>query len=1046
MQSISFGGVVISGSRSNYVATGNSGSHNTIENNVISGGYFGVSLAGASVSSPNVNNIVTANEIKNFRALGITARYQEDLAIEGNTLHQTDRINDSWPTAIELTFSNPGARLARNRIYNVGGPANLGTADIISMRAAVGTNTKKIRIENNLIYNVRSSVTQHAIHFFQNQCNHIEIFHNTFLLGNPSLTPVSPHKALNAATFISNVNVKNNIFWFHNDAIYYSFMAAVVSFQSDYNVFHKTTNSSNFRVFFQGVSILTLTQWQNLPTGGFDGNSVLGDPVFIDPAGGDLSPLFPIANNNGVGLGVTEDFFGTPRSAERPDRGAIEHNSAEHDLALLEFYVQRNSCLSNAKPLAFLLYKMIGANSNFANDSIVLEWNVNGPISSSGTFVVDSGTMSIGDTMLVLGGFVDVSEPGLYTLSAWIQPSFQNGYSFNDTIADVTLSVSPIFEASPKTIFLSSNTATASATITSRFLGIPEAIHFTEIYQGPLLTNHAPTNGWPSYMQQANSYVELTGPPNFDISGWTLEQWYQLGNSNVKAEYTFGSGTVFSPNGTLVVAVSYSPNSTESPANFYYHGFGNMIFSFSASTPVGRVLRAPNGILADAVSFRGYVFPPNSGVTDDDWIDHLGFVPPAGTSGMRLLGGDVNSPTHWSYVQPTNRQDPNLVNQGVIVPLQPNYNFQWTLNGTLIDTTRVLTVGPFAVDGRYVFVASMQSPCGLLVDSVIVHVGVTSAKVQFINDISDAFASSVAVWVNDSKVVSQLNYRSASAFLPIAAETPMVLSITLVNASDTVGALYQKTVTFTNTKSHIAVANGVFSFAGYSVPTPVDWHIYTEGREQSTSVGETDMLFFHGASDAPIAFDIDKRLTGTSNVVSNLQFLHFAGYTSIFPENYELVLRTLDGSDYIAYLLPLLDLGLKDEAITLLISGFVDPTGNNNGPGFGLWLAQSSGGNLIPLDRINGISVEEVVNLHPLVSVFPNPASHRLQLNFHEPVSGAVYLEWVNSIGAVVMTNRISLSNQTTHVIDVQSLPVGFYFLRIFNNDDLELKKVQVLR
>ncbi|MFN9114776.1 MAG: DUF4397 domain-containing protein, partial [Bacteroidota bacterium] len=53
-----------------------------------------------------------------------------------------------------------------------------------------------------------------------------------------------------------------------------------------------------------------------------------------------------------------------------------------------------------------------------------------------------------------------------------------------------------------------------------------------------------------------------------------------------------------------------------------------------------------------------------------------------------------------------------------------------------------------------------------------------------------------------------------------------------------------------------------------------------------------------------------------------------------------------------SYQAPLQTLGLTTGAITVVASGFLDPSQNSNGPSFGLWVATHMGGNLIPLPLI----------------------------------------------------------------------------------------------
>src|SRR5690606_15132934 len=108
---------------------------------------------------------------------------------------------------------------------------------------------------------------------------------------------------------------------------------------------------------------------------------------------------------------------------------------------------------------------------------------------------------------------------------------------------------------------------------------ITEVAHFKT-------TNGAPSGGWPGYLL-ADDYIEITGVPNSDLAGITLEQW----TTTMVSSYTFPTGTVLGPNGTAVIAVGQMGSSTESPSDYYYHGNGSYTGSFGSTTTAGRILR-----------------------------------------------------------------------------------------------------------------------------------------------------------------------------------------------------------------------------------------------------------------------------------------------------------------------------------------------------------------------------------------------------------------------------------------------------------------------
>ncbi|MCH8555461.1 MAG: T9SS type A sorting domain-containing protein [Schleiferiaceae bacterium] len=1043
-----FAGLVVTGSQSSNIGTGISGNNNTFENNNIIGGWVGVSIAGGGsfLSTYQEQNKFINNTISDFAAFGCVIRNQKDATITGNYFSQATRgTYTSTVHVFDIGTNNSGTRISKNEILAIGNGWNVQQIRFFNISSSPNDSLNPVKIENNLVYNIYANAPQKAIHFFQGISNNIKIFHNTFVIGHSNTQNSLDNSILSQSSnaTVNSIEVRNNIFQFNGGGLYYDIQGSNPDFKTNTNVYFKAIDSTGFHANFGGVSFSDFAQWQTFGANNWDANSFIGNPEFIDLANGNLRPFSAIANDNGDSLGLEYDINGTQRSLSQPDRGAIEYFTFEHDMELVSIFAFNEICLSENDTLVFNMKKTIGHTIDFFTDTLVLHWNVTGPISSAGTVVIGSGSLSLGNNLSVVAGGVDMSMAGTYFVTAWLDTAFANALPQNDTISAVWVEREANLIVSPKQLFFSNTNVLDSATASSRFFSSHPTIHFSEIYQGPLVSTLGPVNGWPAYMQHTNSYVEIMGIPGYDLSGWRLEQWFSVGGSDQMYEFTFKPNTLFGPNGTLVAVVNASPSSVESPSDFYYHAFDGVTFNFSVTTPIGRVLKAPDGTIVDAVSFRNYQFPSASGIHHEHWRFGLSSAPTSNFRGMRLIGPDINSTTNWEYISASNRQDPNQLNSGVLVPTQPNYDFHWSLDGVFYDTATTIQIGPFASDGRYVFTASMISPCGLIKDSVIVNVGQLEARVQFINDVSDAFVSSVAIWINDTKVVPQLNYRSASDFIAVEAETPVLVSMTLVNATDTSGALFQKELIFTNTRSHVAIANGVFSTTGYSSATLVDWFVYNQAREQSQKQGETDVLLFHGASDVPSFFNVFD-LTNASQIGS-VDFHGFDGYAMMMTRDYEWVLKTIGGTDFAGYHAPLLALDLQDEAVTMLISGFADVGANNNGPEFGVWLARPNGGNLIPLNRVFGISIENA-NHRPSFHLFPNPAKDILHLKVITPPLGDATISLISSLGVTYYSTLHDFHQQSHVVLDVRDIPTGQYFLQLTHEDGIEVKKVQIIR
>ena len=316
--------------------------------------------------------------------------------------------------------------------------------------------------------------------------------------------------------------------------------------------------------------------------------------------------------------------------------------------------------------------------------------------------------------MSLVGTPVDLSVPGVYTLDAYINPSSDNLTAINDTlISSSTITVYPVWEVNPtNTVVISNTTDTVELEAKSPFFGGSDFL-ITEICQ--FKSTGAPVGGWPSYLS-ADDYMEITGVPNSDLGGITLEIW---NSSSMVVNYTFPPGTFMSPQGTAIIMTGQGATASQ-PSNFLYDGRGTSTSTWSSGTVSGYILK-DNGVVIDAVGYNGHAFSATSGVTAADWSGNVASA--SGTAGIRLLGPDNNLSTDWSVVSSSLTQDPNSANANVPVPTPGSVQgFTWSLNGVTIDTLPNTVVGPYTAGGVFNYVAYYTSPCGVFTDTVTVIV------------------------------------------------------------------------------------------------------------------------------------------------------------------------------------------------------------------------------------------------------------------------------------------------------------------------------------
>jgi len=121
--------------------------------------------------------------------------------------------------------------------------------------------------------------------------------------------------------------------------------------------------------------------------------------------------------------------------------------------------------------------------------------------------------------------------------------------------------------------------------------------------------------------------------------------------------------------------------------------------------------------------------------------------------------------------------------------------------------------------------------------------------------------------------------------------------------------------------------------------------------------------------------------------------------------------------------------------ITIVASGFVDSSENNNGADFGFWLATVDGG---PLTEIaaNTLNVRNVNALS--AEIFPNLVRDYLKINLNNIDNAEFALFDIH--GRNVMNQNLKSINE----IYLGNLTEGLYVLNLSSNKDIKTFKIQV--
>jgi hypothetical protein len=330
-------------------------------------------------------------------------------------------------------------------------------------------------------------------------------------------------------------------------------------------------------------------------------------------------------------------------------------------------------------------------------------------------------------------------------------------------------------------------------------------------------------------------------------------------------------------------------------------------------------------------------------------------------------------------------------------------------------------------------------------DLVMLPVHQQTARVQVIHNSADAAAAVVDVWLDNTLLLDNFAFRTASPFVDAPAGVEFTIAIKDQNSTSPENPIWSQEYTLADGETYILVANGIVSPTGYEPNQPFNIYVNGMASEASGDENMTDVLVFHGSTDAPVV-DVVEVGVGAGTIVDNLGYGNFAGYLELPTNNYRLAIKDETGSVTVAtYDAPLSTLGLGGAALTIVASGFLDPSVNNNGANFGLWVALASGGNLVELPIF--LNVNETLISQESVQAYPNPAASQINVEYSLLENTDLTIEMYDLLGQKVFENQQNgISGKLNkHTIDVSGMKEGLYFLSLNAGSSRITKKIQVV-
>lgn len=321
----------------------------------------------------------------------------------------------------------------------------------------------------------------------------------------------------------------------------------------------------------------------------------------------------------------------------------------------------------------------------------------------------------------------------------------------------------------------------------------------------------------------------------------------------------------------------------------------------------------------------------------------------------------------------------------------------------------------------------------------------TSTRLQAIHNCADLAALNVDVWFRSATtgtaailLLDNFAFRTASPFIDVPTAQTITLSIAPPTSTSVASAIASYTYNLSPGSKYQLIASGILSPAGYSpnsTTAPFNIVVNANVRERALVSSNTDVLIFHGATDAPA---VNIVAPPSTTLASGLTYANYnaIGYNALPTANYSINVNS--GSVTVAsYQAPLAALSLTGQAITVLASGFLNPAANSNGPAFGLYAAAATGGSLIPLPSIAVTSIGEKTQLESKLSIYPNPFSDKINIDNKETLRLVIK---VSDLTGKVLKTKISDQNAIT--LELNELTAGVYFVSIESESEQAVYKV----
>ncbi len=335
------------------------------------------------------------------------------------------------------------------------------------------------------------------------------------------------------------------------------------------------------------------------------------------------------------------------------------------------------------------------------------------------------------------------------------------------------------------------------------------------------------------------------------------------------------------------------------------------------------------------------------------------------------------------------------------------------------------------------------------------------ARLQVIHNAADPLASEVDVYLNGTLALDNFAFRTATPYIDVPAGVDINIGIAPGNSTTVNDTIKNFVVQFASGGTYVALANGVVDPSGFASNPDgrdISFTLFAKdgAREQSNNSNKIDLFAVHGSTDAPTV-----NIFGLGIYLKNVAYGDISNYLSLRAWNNWIVITTPWPNFSVVGVWGADLRGLGGNSAVVFASGFLDPSANQNGEAFGLFVALADG-NVVELPQLYGDEAQSMiskvmnengeelttVSTYGLEQNYPNPFNPSTVIKFSIPQSEFVSLKVFDILGNEVATlvNEQRAPGAYEVTFDAGNLASGVYVYTLNAGDFVQTRKLMLMK